>query len=147
RRSPAPSAGALLDAARGSTEGQADSEERAPSGAGALGGNRAAVQLRKLLGDRKAEPEPALPACAGHPLAEAIEYVGQEVRVDAHAGITDLELHAIVHPMQPYIDAAAGGGEFDGIGEQVPGNLLNSIGIGAHRCRATGQIGGETDPP
>src|SRR6185503_15457253 len=93
--------------------------------AGAPRPDRASVQLRELLGDGKAEPEPAV-AAGGRCrlLAEALEDVPQEFGADADAGVGDGDHRAIGQPLELDRDRAARGRELDRIRDDVPDDLL-----------------------
>ena len=72
---------------------QADGEARALVQAVALGADLPAVQLDEVADDREAEAEAAVRARArGVGLAERVEHVREERRVDADAGVGDRQL-------------------------------------------------------
>src|ERR1041385_638349 len=60
-------------------------------------------------------------------LSEALEDVWAEVRADAGASVFDRHFGVAVHVRQLYADATAFGRELDGIGEEVPENLLQAF--------------------
>ena len=75
-------------------------------------------------------PEPAVPPRGGGVgLAEAVEDVGEELGLDADAGVDDADLDVRVDPLQEDLDLAALGRELDGVGEEVPDDLLEAGGV------------------
>jgi hypothetical protein len=55
--------------------------------------------------------------------------VGEELGRDALARVGHLEAQVVLPPLQPHLHAAAPGSELDGVGEQVPGHLLQAVWI------------------
>ena len=98
--------------------------------AGALGPDGAAVHLDELLDDGEPQAEPAMPPGGGGVgLAEAVEDLGEELGPDADAGVDDADLDVRVDPLQEDLDPAALGRELDGVGEEVPDDLLEAGGV------------------
>jgi hypothetical protein len=96
----------------------------------------------QLLDDGQAQAQAVVPPRrAGVGLAEAVEDVGEEFGLDADAGVGDADLDVRVDPLEEHLHPAALGREFDGVGEEVPDDLLQAIGIGDDALR----IGGEGD--
>jgi len=115
-------------------ERQADGEDRPLPGAGARRLDRAAVQLDQMADDGEAEAEATvLPARRGVGLAEALEDVGEELRLDPHPGVGDDDLDVRVDPRDEHLDLPPLGGELDGVGEQVPDHLLEAVGVASDR--------------
>ena len=105
--------------------------------------HRAVVHLDDVADDGEPEAEAALaPRAGAGALAEALEDVGQERGVDPGAGVPHGELEAIVPARAaPRSPVPPGGRELDGVGEQVPGHLLQAVGVadGERRPRLDGQ--------
>ncbi len=111
-------------------EREGDDEGGAASFADALDADGAAVEFDELFDDGESEPESAEGAGGGGVgLAEAFEDVRKEFRGDAFAGIGDADFNLAVVALEGDGDGAAAGGEFDGIGEEIPENLLDAAGI------------------
>src|SRR6266511_2248143 len=103
---------------------QVDGKGRAEAGACAVRLDASAVQVHDVPRDREAEPEAAVQARGGRVrLAEAIEHRGQEVRVDADAGVAHGHYHLIVLLPHVDFDVAIAWRELHGIREQVPEDL------------------------
>jgi hypothetical protein len=80
--------------------------------------------------DRKPQTEAAgLPGCPDLGLPKPLENIRQEVRADTHTGIADDDLDVRIHSFQPHLDATALRRELHRIGQQVPDDLLQAIGI------------------
>ena len=108
-------------------------ERRALAFAPAGGHDGTAVHLDDVPHDREPQTEPA--GLAGGPslaLPEALEDIRQEVRTDADTGIADDDFDVRVHPLQSHVDATALRRELHRIGQQVPHDLLQAIGIAGH---------------
>lgn len=100
--------------------------------ADALRLDRAPVRFDQLLDDRQSQPQAAVPPCGrGVGLSKAFEHVGQKVRLDALAGITDAQLHLLAAVRGGNTDPALRRSELDGIGQQVPKHLLQARRIAA----------------
>src|SRR6478752_9999473 len=70
--------------------------------------DRAAVHFGQLLSDRQAQAQAtALPRGAAFCLTKALEDVGQELRGDADARVTDRELHVRVDTFQANLNFAS----------------------------------------
>ena len=96
------------------------------------------MQFGELLDDRKPQAQSAVLArgrCIG--LAEALEDVREKLRRDAHAGVADADLHVRFDALHEQLDASALGCEFDGVGEQVPDDLLKPARVVAHQARGS----------
>ena len=100
-----------------------------PPGAGARRHDIAAVQLRDVAHDRRAEPEAALRRreCAFGP-AERLEQVRQVFRRNALPRIGDRQPHALACPGQRHDDAPARRRELDRIRQQVRQELARARG-------------------
>jgi hypothetical protein len=57
-------------------------------------------------------------------LAEAFEDEREELGVDPRTRVAHDDPHVRVHALDAQMDAAPAGGELDGIGEQIPEDLL-----------------------
>jgi hypothetical protein len=78
-------------------------------------------------------------------LAEALEDVGQHLRVDALAGVAHDDLDVRVRPVEPQPHEAALGRELHGIHQQVPDDLLEPGRVASHRPRGVVEFGLEPD--
>src|SRR5262249_26352182 len=67
-------------------------------------------------------------------LAEPLEDVRQELRLDADAGIADRDLDPVSGAPQPRFDAPAFARELDGVREQVPDGLLQTASVADHHA-------------
>ena len=93
----------------------------------AVHGDLSAVQLHQMPRDGQAEAEAAVPARgAGVLLAEPVEDVRQELGRDADAGVLDDHQHRGRLTRRSDHDLATRRGELDGIGQQVPHDLLQA---------------------
>ena len=96
--------------------------------AGARDAHRAAVQLDEVLHDRQPEAQAADRARRrGVRLPEAVEHVRQEFGLDPDAGVGDgdLDVRRSRAPARPRPGRPSG--ELDGVGEQVPDDLLQPV--------------------
>ena len=94
---------------------------------------RSAVEIDEVFDDREPQSKAAVGAHGGGiGLAKALEDMGDEFRQKSFAGISDLDFHHPVDAANGDENFAAGGREFDGVGEEVPKNLLNSSGVGGN---------------
>src|SRR5438128_3708762 len=106
-----------------------DDEDRAPVLARALRAHGAAVKLDDVLHQREAEPEAAVRARArAVALAERLEDVRNELRRDPDARVGDDDLDARLGARETHAHAAARRRELDRVREQVPDDLLQTIG-------------------
>src|SRR6185503_11442349 len=98
-----------------------DRKPRAAADAAAVGGNGAAVQFDQVLDNGQAKPE------AGRGirliLAERLEYVGQELRMNPDSGITDNHNRARLITCDRYSDVATGGRELQGVRQEIHEDL------------------------
>ena len=84
--------------------------------------------------DREAEPEAALRARArGIRLPERFEDPAEELRRDAAAGIADPDHGVRARAVEGQGDASISRRELDGVGEQVPDDLLEPAGVTGER--------------
>ena len=99
----------------------------------ALGMDGAAVQLDDVADDGQADAQAAVMSGAGGvSLAETIEDIGEELRIDADAVVGDFDLDIAALAGEADLDLAAAVGEFDGVGEEVPHHLLHAVGVAGH---------------
>jgi len=92
--------------------------------------NRAAVQIDDVTHNRESQSHAGVVPGAGTVgLPEALEHERQKVRIDADARVGHCDRDILRRRCQAYIDMTARGRELDGVGEQVPKNLLHPIGI------------------
>src|SRR5439155_19359524 len=111
---------------------QLDRERRPLPLALALDLDRAAVQLDQVVDDREPETQ-AAPAVG---LLEGLEDVRQELRLDPLALVADGDDGLAVDAREPQEDAAAPGGELDGVREEVPHDLLEASRLALDRLRS-----------
>ena len=89
-----------------------------------------------MLHDREAEAEAAVRARDGRVLlAERLEDVRQERRLDARAGVAHDDLDVRVLALHADVDPAALGRELHRVREQVPDDLLEPAGVAAEHAR------------
>src|SRR4051812_22939239 len=94
-------------------------ERRPLSGAGAFGRHFAPVRFDYVTHDRKAEPEPALLArLDAARLAEPLEYVRQEIGVDAVSAVPHLDVHRAIASLERQLDMSLARRELHGVREQ-----------------------------
>jgi hypothetical protein len=100
---------------------QRHDERRPLAFAGALRPDGAAVHLGEVLDDGEPQAQAVVPSRrAAVGLAEAVEDVGEELGLDAHAGVDDADLQMRIDPLEEHLHLAALRRELDGIGEQIP---------------------------
>ena len=88
-----------------------------------------------MADDGETEAEAGVLASGGGILlAETFEDVGEEIGIDAGAGVADADLDVGVDALEVDLDTAALGGKFDGVGEEIPDDLLETIGVAEHRA-------------
>ena len=114
--------------------------------AGAVRADDAAVEFDELSDDREAEPQAAVRAGGrGVGLAEAIEDVGEELRVDPFAAVDDADLEMGVDAFEQDLHGAVARGELHGVAEQVPEDLLQAIRVAGDGARQRVEGGAEAD--
>src|SRR6266852_1924783 len=93
------------------------------------------MQLHELPDEGEAQAETAERArIRAVPLAEAVKHVGKKCRLDAHAGVRDGDLRCSTRLHQPNLHAAPLGRELQGIGQQVPQDLLQASRVAQNRA-------------
>ncbi len=120
----------------GRPPGQVDGEGRAAAGTRSCA-HGPAHQLDHLAADRQAQAHAAEPAGERSvPLLEALEQALGVVRIEAHAGVGDLDQLAArlarAGQRQPHRHAALGG-ELHRIAQQLREHLCELFGVGEHR--------------
>src|SRR5688572_2812633 len=65
-------------------------------------------------------------------LTKALKNVRKEIRLDTDARVGNADFNVRVYALEGDLHVAASGREFDGVGDQVPDNLLQAIRITAH---------------
>src|SRR5258705_13378750 len=88
------------------------------------------MEFDKPAGDRQAETQSA--EVAGDlffALLEWLEYVGKNFGLDSDAGVVEFDLELAIRVGGANADLAAGGGEFHGILQEVPEDLLDSSAV------------------
>ena len=119
----------------GRVHGQGHRERRAQALSGALGADRPAVHLDEVPHDRQAEAETGdRPPCVG--LTEPVEDVRQDRRRNALARVAHLDDDVGPHALQREVHVSLVGRELDRVGQEVPEDLLQAVGIredGPHR--------------
>ena len=73
-----------------------------------------------------------MPCRAGGRLPESLEDVRQEFRADPLAGITHNDFDLGIDPPEQRLRATALRRELDGVREEIPNDLLQTIGIARH---------------
>ncbi len=108
----------------------------------AHGPDAATVHLDKIAHYRQSQAEASFTARdARIRLAESLEDIREEVPVDADAGVCDAYCRRRCVALKRDNDPAAGRGELDGVGEKIPEDLLQSLGITGYLPRLrTGDI-------
>ena len=106
------------------------------------GGDRSPVQLHQMAHDGEAEAQASLPPRArGVGLAEAVEDVGEERRIDAGPAVLHRDLDVGLDLLQAHVDAPLGRGELDRVREEVPHDLVEPAGVRGEGARARVQHG------
>ena len=83
-----------------------------------------------MVGNHKPQSQSSVDALGGAVrLPKVIEDIGQGLRVDAFASIGDRDLDEGVDPLELDFDVSALCCELNSIGEQVPDDLLQAIGV------------------
>ena len=89
---------------------------------------RAAVQLGKVAHEGEPDSEAGMRARRGRVrLPKPVEDVGQERRRDTAAGVRHADLLVVSTRFDVDVDATALGREANGVGEQVPHDLLQAV--------------------
>ena len=137
---------------RGHFEGEGGAEPRAGTGRR----EAAAVLLDDRAADRQAQPQAAEPARRRRPpLLQDVEDPGKSLRLDADAGVADLDRsgrHAVRSVRVPLAiagpdrDPASGGGELDRVLDQVPEDLLEPDRVGVDVVAAAARSSDELEP-
>src|SRR5439155_26691511 len=74
-------------------------------------------------------------------LLESVEQLGQHLRVDAHAGVGDLDANPLrLRVARANVDLPARGGELARVGQQVPEDLLKTRGVAADDVLGGGEV-------
>src|SRR6185312_7249324 len=116
-----------LDFGRRSAHRQTHDEARAGALALALRLDRPGVQLHQVMDDRESQSEAAVaPPDRAVLLAEALEDVRQELRLDPLARVGDGDLQVLAAHRELHVDAPAGSRELDGVGKKVAEDLLQT---------------------
>src|SRR5437868_3306294 len=88
------------------------------------------MQFYQVPHDRQSQPQTAmLSRTTAFGLPETIKDVRQKLCSDSQAGIADLDDDAGLHAFHRHLDASTTWRELDRVRQQIPGNLLQSIGI------------------
>ncbi len=96
--------------------------------------------------DRQTESEAAVLAGESRvTLAEPLENVRQEFRLDPGAGISHRDRHRLAIAFDAHLDVAVPGRELDGVGNEIPDNLLQPIGIGGDLTELRIDVDGHPD--
>src|SRR5262245_15946199 len=126
--------------------GQRDGEGRALSFACARRLDLAAVHLDQLLYQRQAQAQAAVTARVRSVLlSEAVKNAGQEFGRNAFARVAHGERQARPRALECHFHSPAFGREFDGVGEQVPDDLLQPLGVPRDLPGLGGEFRGEPD--
>ena len=126
---------------------EAGYERRAPPDTRALCRDGSTVKRHDLAHERQSQPQSTgMPGARAVALPETIEHVRQQLGRDALPGVLD----AAVPQMPPTLrkrnrDLAAGGGELQGIRQQVGHHLLQPVRIAAQLAGAWLDVGMQGD--
>ena len=113
-------------------QGELHNEGRALSLSRALGEDVPPVELDEMANEGEPDARPRVrPGGRAVALAQPVEDIGQDVRVDALPRIGHDDLRVRPHPLRLDLDAPAARGELDGIAQQVPHHLAEPVGIAA----------------
>src|SRR5215510_9200794 len=105
------------------------------------------MQLGQLFDQRQPQPQAAeAPRHRSVGLPEAVEDVRQKFRLDALAVVADDDADALGVALHSQFDLPAFGREFDGVREQVPDDLLQSVGVAQHHFGLRAEMGDQLDP-
>src|SRR5690349_2685202 len=111
-----------------------DLESGARGGARTLSRHRPAMQFNQLAHDGEPESKPAVPSSARRvELTEAIKDVEEKLRMDASSRITDGNFNLGIAALQPHPHVPPFRGKLDRIGQKIPDNLLEPVGVGGDR--------------
>src|SRR2546430_5769609 len=124
--------GGGIDERRWSDGAHRQDDTKACSLAGAVARNRnsTAMQLHDVPHDREPKPEPAeLASRRAVGLLETLENVRQKIGLDTVSGVRYRNRHAGPVLLYPQGDSPAGLAELDGVGEKVPGHLLEALSV------------------
>src|SRR5262249_16523388 len=91
----------------------------------ALRFSSASLQANQVLDDRKTQAETAMRSRGTVRLKKAIEHVLKGIGIDTHAGVNDGDVAEVLLARHDDLHDAAFRSEPDGIGQEVPDNLLN----------------------
>jgi len=141
-----PGSNAVTIAGNGQRARQADGEACAASRTVALRGDGAAVQLREVMDDRQSESEAS--EAAGRTvirLAEAIEDMRQEPRVDADAVVAHPDLDRVARLHDRHAHFAARAAELHGVRQEVSDYLLQPRRVADDEGGSIAEIGDERD--
>ena len=110
--------------------GQAHVEGRSLALAIARGMHGASVHFDDVPHDRQSDTQSGgLTRGARVGLSKTVKDMRQEFGTDAHARVADDDLDVGIDPFNPYLYPTILRRELDGVGQQIPKNLLQSIGI------------------
>src|SRR5688500_2165418 len=89
--------------------------------------NRSAVHLDDVTNDGETKTQAtSLAGGARFGLAEALEHIGEKIRRDALAGVTDDDFRVRIHPLQANLHASMFWRELHGVRDEVPDHLLQA---------------------
>src|SRR6266542_6408183 len=101
------------------------------------GADCSAVQLHQMAHDRQPQTETAVrPRRASLELAETVEDKGEKLRLDPLAGVAHSDRNMRSLAFEADRDLPSCGRELDGIGHEVPDDLLQTVGVSCHRPRS-----------
>src|SRR5687767_13034256 len=100
------------------------------------GANCPAVQLHQVTHNRQTQTETAMyPRRAALELAEPVEDEGEKSRLDPLAGVAHGEPDVRAFAFETDRDLSFRRRELDGVGQQVPNDLLQTVRVSQHRPR------------
>jgi hypothetical protein len=86
------------------------------------------MHLHQMAHNRQPQTETAMPARrVSFELAEAVEYEGEKLRLDPLASVAHGDCNARGLAFKADLDLPSSGGELDGVGQEIPDDLLAMI--------------------
>ncbi len=105
------------------------------------------MQLHDVANDGEPEPEPAvLPGGRAVGLAEALEDDGQKLRCDAVSVVLDADGRPGLVALHDDANVSARARELHGVGEEIPCDLTETLGITDDGDARIGGVDGDDDP-
>src|SRR5689334_5604924 len=100
------------------------------------GVNRSSMEFDEVTGDPEAQSEARVLACrAAVSLPKPLEYMRKEIGFDSDPRVADGDFDVRVDPLESYLYSSLFGCEFHRIGDQIPDDLLQAVGVAGDRGR------------